>query len=68
MLRERLACACASVRRERRSFIHDHIYFNGDYMMRKNVQLFALVAVAIAGVLTLTACGGGGGSEPSYDE
>ena len=29
--------------------------------MRKNVQLFALLAVAIAGALTLTACGGGGG-------
>jgi hypothetical protein len=31
-------------------------------MMRKNVQLFALLAVAIAGALTLTACGGGGSS------
>ena len=30
--------------------------------MRRNVQLFALLAVAIAGALTLTACGGGGSS------
>ena len=29
--------------------------------MRKNIGLFALVAVAMASSMALTACGGGGG-------
>ncbi|MGC2704123.1 MAG: Ig-like domain-containing protein, partial [Candidatus Acidiferrales bacterium] len=32
--------------------------------MRKNIGLFALVAVAMAGSMILTACGGGGGGTP----
>jgi hypothetical protein len=32
--------------------------------MRKNIGLFALVAVAIASSMLLTACGGGGGGKP----
>jgi hypothetical protein len=38
-------------------------------MMRKNVQLFALLAFSMAGALTLTACGGGGsGNHPTTND
>ena len=36
--------------------------------MRKNFRLFALLAVAILGALTLTACGGGSSSHPTTND
>src|SRR5271155_5367665 len=36
--------------------------------MRKRVQFFTLLAIVVAGMFTLSACGGGGGSHPTIND
>ena len=36
--------------------------------MRKRIQFFTLLAIAVAGMFTLSACGGGGGSHPTIND
>src|SRR5271156_2368393 len=62
------SCAIIKWLRFRSLAAHRWVKSRGSLLMRKSIHFFMLLGIAFLAMLTLSACGGGGGSSPTVND